>query len=186
MKAFIIHGAYGNPDENWIPYLKKELENIRLEVIAPKFPTPENQSLENWMKVFSEYTDKFDDETIIVGHSIAPAFILAVLENAKLTIRAAFFVAGFASRLGNPDFDGINRTFLERKFDWNRIKKNCKKFYLIYSDNDPYVPYPKTEELSEKLGVEPILVKCAGHFNEKAGYKKFELLFKMIKKDVGR
>jgi predicted alpha/beta hydrolase family esterase len=42
---FIIHGSYGNPDENWFPWLKKELEQEGHKVFVPKFPTPEDQSL---------------------------------------------------------------------------------------------------------------------------------------------
>ena len=52
---FIIHGAYGNPEENWIPWLKTELERLGCNVSAPRFPTPENQSLENWTKIFNKY-----------------------------------------------------------------------------------------------------------------------------------
>ena len=53
--VFIIHGAYGSPDENWIPWLKKELDKPGCEVYAPKFPTPENHNLDSWSKVFSGY-----------------------------------------------------------------------------------------------------------------------------------
>ena len=49
---FLIHGAYGNPNENWFPWLKKQLENKRNKVIIPTFPTPEGQTLENWNKIF--------------------------------------------------------------------------------------------------------------------------------------
>ncbi len=38
--AFIIHGSYGNPEENWIPWLKRELQQYNFDVIvrelAPK------------------------------------------------------------------------------------------------------------------------------------------------------
>lgn len=38
--VIIIHGAYGNPEENWFPWLKKELEKLDCRVFVPKFPTP--------------------------------------------------------------------------------------------------------------------------------------------------
>ena len=49
--AIIIHGTYGNPDENWFPWLKIELEKIGYQVYVPTFPTPENQNLEAWLKI---------------------------------------------------------------------------------------------------------------------------------------
>ena len=52
---------------------------------------------------------------------------------------------------------------------------------MFRSDNDPYVPLEKAQELAKHLGVDVIIVKNAGHFNEKAGYTKFELLLENIR-----
>ena len=37
---FIIHGTEGYPEENWFPWLKKELEQKGHIVFVPQFPTP--------------------------------------------------------------------------------------------------------------------------------------------------
>jgi hypothetical protein len=39
---FIIHGSYGYPEENWFPWLKKELSKLGHRVFVPKFPIPAN------------------------------------------------------------------------------------------------------------------------------------------------
>jgi len=182
--VFIIHGAYGYPGENWFPWLKSGLEKLGCQVFVPKFPTPEGQSLENWLKVFDDYRRYLDKDTIVVGHSLGPAFLLNVIEKLDTPIRAAFFVAGFVGLLGNSVFDEINKSFVDRAFDWKKIKQNCQKFYIFHSDNDPYVPLGKAEELARNLGTEVILVKNAGHFNEKAGYIKFDLLLEKIKSEL--
>ena len=178
---FIIHGAYGSPEENWIPWLKSELEKLGCRVFVSKFPTPENQTLENWLKVFENYKQYLDEDSIVIGHSLGPAFILSALESVDRKIKSAFFIAGFISFLNNPDFDTINKTFVDKKFDWEKIKKNCKNFYIFHSDNDPYVPLEKAEELAKNLGTDVILVKGAGHFNTESGYDKFEQLLEMVK-----
>ena len=178
---FIIHGAYGNPDENWIPWLKSELEKIDCHVFIPSFPTPDNQSLENWEKVFEKYNDDINENTIFVGHSLGPAFILSILEKLNKPIKACFFVSGFLEALGNPDFDDINKTFVEKNFDWPTIKQNCKNFFVYHSDNDPYVPISSAQNLANNLEVEPVIVKGAGHFNADARYQEFELLLSEIK-----
>lgn len=185
MKAFIIHGSYGHPRENWFPWLKAELEKQGFEVFAPTFPTPEGQSLEAWMKVFEAFLPKVDCETVFVGHSLGPAFVLNVLERLDTPVKACFFVSGFVGTLNNPEFDELNNSFVNREFDWKKIKKNGGKFFMFHSDNDPYVPMEKALELSEKLGIEPIVVKDAGHFNEKAGYVEFPLLLEKIKEFAG-
>ena len=181
MNTIIIHGSFGSPEENWFPWLKAELEGLGVKVFAPAFPTPEGQNLDVWMKAFEEYKQYLDADSILVGHSLGSAFILNVLEQLNTPVKAAFFVAGFVGSLENPKFDELNRSFAYMRFDWERIKKNCGQFFVFYSDNDPYVPQEKAEELARNLGVEPILVKGAGHFNENAGYTRFELLLERIK-----
>ncbi|MGV8162737.1 MAG: RBBP9/YdeN family alpha/beta hydrolase [Candidatus Nanoarchaeia archaeon] len=182
--VFIIHGSYGNPRENWFPYLKQKLEKESCKVFIPKFPTPENQSLENWKTIFNKYKKHLNETTIVVGHSIGVAFLLNILEQENKKINSAFFVAGFTGSLNNKEFDKINKSFADKKFNWKKIKNNCQEFFVFHSDNDPYVPLTKAEELAKNLDVKVILVKNAGHFNESSGYKKFDLLLEKIKKQV--
>jgi predicted alpha/beta hydrolase family esterase len=182
--VFLIHGSYGSPDGNWFPWLKSELGKSGCSVHVPTFPTPARQSLENWLHVFKKYEGFVNRDTVFVGHSLGPAFILAVLEGLQRPVKAAFFVAGFVSKLDNPDFDVINRTFVDRDFDWAGIKRNCRKFYLYASDNDPYVPLGKSGELADKLGHGLKIVKNAGHFNEEAGYLQFGMLLRDIEEAI--
>lgn len=177
----IVHGTGGNPNGNWFPWLKSELEKLGCRVFVPKFPTPENQSLPNWLDVFNGYEQYLDEDSIVVGHSIGPAFLLSVLEKLNHPIKAAFFVAGFTGLLNNSRFDELIKTFVTKSFNWITIKKNCNKFYVINSENDPYVPIEDGKTLAEKLGTELISLKNAGHINEEAGYKEFSFLLDKIK-----
>jgi uncharacterized protein len=174
--AFIIHGAYGNPQENWFPWLAMELEYQGFNVYAPKFPTPEKQSLEEWYAVLKSYSSHVNEQTIMIGHSLGPSFILTVLERINTPIKSCFFVAPFIGLLNNPDFDKINKTFVEKDFDWEKINSNCKKFNLYSSDDDPYVPLEKGKFLSAKLNTELNIVSHAGHFNKSSGYLSFPKL----------
>jgi len=45
--AIILHGTMGSPEGNWFPWLKSQLEND-YNVYVPQFPTPENQTKDNW------------------------------------------------------------------------------------------------------------------------------------------
>ncbi|MBU0706524.1 alpha/beta hydrolase [Patescibacteria group bacterium] len=176
--VFIIHGVSGYPEENWFPWLKKELEARGHNVIVPQFPTPENQTLKSWFKTLEEYKEFITPSTLFVGHSLGVPFVLNIIE--KQPIKAAFLVSGFVGKAGN-DFDDSMKTFAQKTFDWEQIKKNCKNLVVFHSDNDPYIKLKKAQELAEHLGVKVNLVKGAGHFNAAAGYDTFDLLLKKIK-----
>lgn len=178
--VFIIHGAYGNPDENWFPWLKNELEKRGIEVFVPTFPTPEGQNLENWLNTFEEYKSQVNEKTIFVGHSLGPAFILNILEGSEQPVLAAFFVSGFTGLLEISEFDNINKTITDRDFDYSKIKRNCKDFFIYNSDNDPYVPLDKGRQLADNLGGKLTIINNGGHINAEAGYSGFSLLLKDI------
>lgn len=175
--VFIVHGADGHPEENWFPWLKNQLEQKGYQVFVPKFPTPENQTLDQWMKVLDQYIEHINKDTIFVGHSLGVPFILNVLE--KHRVNAAYLVAGFTGLAGNH-YDPSMKTFAQREFKWDSIRANCDKFVVFHADNDPYIDLGKGKELADNLGVELNIVNGAGHFSEAAGYTEFDELLAAI------
>ncbi|MDP3765948.1 MAG: alpha/beta hydrolase [Nanoarchaeota archaeon] len=179
MNFFIIHGVYANPETNWFPWLKNKLEGQGYEVTVPKFPTPLDQSLESWFRVFSQYENKINEETILIGHSLGAAFILNYLEKTSKKIKAAILAAGFHKLLGGQ-YDEINKTFVDKQFNWDKIRQSCGRFFVFASDNDEYIPLEIGEELAKNLNAELNVVHGGGHLNKKAGYDDFPLLLETI------
>ncbi|MFH0867777.1 MAG: alpha/beta hydrolase [Candidatus Woesearchaeota archaeon] len=182
----IIHGSYGNPNHNWFPWLKEELEKLNCRAFVPEFPTPKNQNLNTWLNIFKNYETYLDENSILVGHSIACAFILSILEKINIKIKASFLVAGFIGPLGNEYYDSISKTFTQKEFNWGKIKSNCSNFFVYSSDNDPHVQLSKGHEIAKNLDSKLILVKNAGHFNTQSSYTKFELLLDDIKRVISK
>lgn len=181
-RVFIFHGAHGNPLRNWFPWLKEELEKIGCEVFIPQFPTPKGQSLDAWLEAFRPFEQYIDEDTIFVGHSLGANFILNLLEKLDKKVKASFLVAGFASPVHDPadKVNTINKSFYNKKFDWNKIKGNSRYIYQINSDNDPYVTIEAAEKISKPLGITLTVIEGGGHFNEESGYSKFPALLDMI------
>lgn len=173
----LVHSTGGSPDETFFPWLRKELEKKECKVYAPQFPPPEKQSLQTWMEAFEPYWKYVNEETCFVGRSIGPAFILRLLEKAEIKIKAAFLIAGFCSELGLPQFKPLISTFVDKPFDWQKIRSGCGSFFVYNSDNDRYVPLEKGWELAKNLGCEVTVVKGADHFY----FKKFPQLLKDVK-----
>ncbi|MBU1151526.1 alpha/beta hydrolase [Patescibacteria group bacterium] len=174
-RFFIIHGVGGHPGENWFPWLKSELEKQGEEVIIPQFPTPKNQTLDNWLKVMENY--EITPDSTLIGHSLGVPFVLNLIE--KHPVKSAYLVAGFYGIAGN-EFDESMKTFAQRDFDWEKIRQNCKDFTVFHSDNDPYIKIEKAYELADKLHITPQILKGAGHINSSAGYNSFQELLDAI------
>ncbi|MBN1258684.1 serine hydrolase family protein [Candidatus Peregrinibacteria bacterium] len=177
--AFIFHGTGGYPEENWFPWMKRELTKLGYRVFVPQFPTPHNQTPEKWFEVFKEYEKYYNSETILIGHSLGGAFLLRVLEKYDVKIKAAFLVAAPVGVLPIKNLL-TDKPFIEKPFDWDMIKSRVEKFAVFHSDNDPYVSLGNGQELAKKLGVDLTFVPNAGHFNKTAGYTEFKLLLDKI------
>jgi predicted alpha/beta hydrolase family esterase len=177
----IIHGTGGKPDGNWFPWLRTELAAQGYEAIAPTFPTIEGQTLENWRKAFHEQVGPVSANLILIGHSIGAGFILNLLETASQPVLGSFFVAGFIGKIGLPEYDALNASFVCRNFNWQAIRKNLGYACILHSDKDLYVDISKAEELSQQLQVPVTLVPGAGHFNYESGYYTFPLLLEQLK-----
>jgi hypothetical protein len=175
---FIIHGVEGHPGENWFPWLKSELEKLGHKVIVPQFPTPEGQTLDNWLATLKNYEADLTPETILIGHSLGGCFILNILEHTR--VKAAYLVAPVFGILGNS-FDKGMKTFAQHEFNWPTILKNCPHFEIFHSDNDPYIKLEKAQDLGRHLNTPVTLIPSGGHFNQSAGFTKFEKLLEKIK-----
>ena len=183
MNFLIIHGSFGSKDGNWFPWLKEELEKLGHTVYLPQFPVgKDNQTLDSWTNTIEDLNIPFGGDLIVIAHSIGPSFTLSLLE--KYGCKACFFVSGFLTLLGNEEYDYVNKTFVTREFEWEKIKQNCSKFVLYHGDNDPYVPLETAKEFAGKVGVELKVIENGGHLNEESGYTQFPQLLEDIKEVI--
>ncbi|MCX6816413.1 MAG: alpha/beta hydrolase [Candidatus Beckwithbacteria bacterium] len=182
MNVFIFHGTMGSPEANWFPWLERELKSLGIEVFVPKFPTPEGQSLENWLKAFEPYQDKVNGETVFVGHSMGPGFFLRLLERRTSPIKTAILAAPFDGFIGEEPYDTLNKTFIDHPFDFVKIKQNCHQFVVMVGDDDPYVAIKFPQRIADNLGVKLQIIKGGKHLNSEAGYTKFPEALEEIKK----
>lgn len=177
--ALILHGTGNDSEDNWFPWLKKELEKRRYKVWVPDLPQAHNPNLERYNKLIFENWE-FDEDSIIIGHSSGAFAILGILEKLpkNLVIEKAILVSGFVSDLG---FRAINELFL-RPLDYSKIKGKVKKFVLIHSDDDPYVPVWHGRVLKEKLGEGAKLVIMSGqkHFSTSTYGGKYRRFIELL------
>lgn len=180
--VFIFHGTGGHPKENWFPWLKKELENLGYNIYIPQFPKADKPLLAPWLKELEKYTDKINEDTILIGHSLGGLFLLRVLEQLTQPVKAAIFVGASVGVKPIKFYDGDYKFSDGFNFNWNKIKSNARQFVAFHSDTDPYVSLGNGEELAERLGIQLTFIPNAGHFNKSAGYIQFEKLLDEVNK----
>ena len=84
MNCIIIHGANKKDEEkikkgfptqnkrNWIPWIKKRLEEKEIETFTPLMPKSWNPEYAEWKEEFEKLP--LNEETILIGHSAGGAF----------------------------------------------------------------------------------------------------------------
>ncbi len=199
MKYLIMHGAYLSAKEKWFDWLKNEIEEVGGEVIFEKFPVDSyeevtnigsdkiseyvpKQSLNTWDDFFTtNILPKVNDEPFVfIGHSIAPVFMLHMLQKYSIKLAGAIFVAPFFDIPYNSEtwqFYPVNKTFYSYDFDFSKIQSQLGKSYVVYGDDDPYVPQTEPPLFAAKLGSEVHVVKGGGHCG--SIFKEFPLVLQL-------
>lgn len=185
MQYLIMHGSYGSPEENWFRWLEKEFISRGHQVILEQFPVddwqrvndigPDKISAYSAVQSLSVWEDFFitavlpkiqAKPTIFIGHSIAPIFILHMLQKYDFHLTGAIFVAPFFDIPDRPEiwqFYPVNHTFYNYDFDFEKIKSQLGKSFVVYGDDDPYVPATEPPLFAAKLGSTISVVQGGGH-----------------------
>ncbi len=193
MKFVLFHGAFGSPGSNWLPELKDKLESLGQEAIAPAFPVDSwehitrlgpkapsaRQNLTNWFLEFDRIYKTFHkgEKLCFIGHSLGPLFILHIVEKYNIKLDCAIFVCPFFDTLHKSwQIDHVNKSFYKTDFNMKKLKKLIPVSYVLYSNDDPYVPQKYSREFGNVLGSSMISLKRAGHMNDEVNLNDFPLI----------
>lgn len=185
-KVFIIHGWGGSPEQDWLQWLKKELESREFKVEVPNMPDSMKPKIESWVSKLSKVVGEPDKETYFVGHSVGCQAIIRYLEQLpeNVKIGGIIFVAGWFN-LKDETWDEdytkeIANPWINTQIDFEKVKQHTNKFIDIASNNDPYVPLSDINIFKEKLGAEIIMIGDKGHICEESGVKELPVVLNKL------
>jgi predicted alpha/beta hydrolase family esterase len=163
-KALILEAWYNKPDDNWYPWLKKELEKKGYEVLLPDLPDQrtDHPSLAKQIK-FIDGLHFLDKDTVVIGHSLGAVLGMRLGEVYKF--KKLITVAGW-------DYNDLcegHKLFWKTTMQHKKIKKNVREIYCIGSDNDPYYTKIAFEDTANRLGGKFVFIKGKSHFSQKSG-----------------
>ncbi len=168
-EVFIVHGLHGWPNGGWRTWLMQELDKKEIYPCSLPMPKTDNPICEEWVEEMTRVVEQNkDNEIYLVGHSLGSTAILRFLEKTEVkSVKGVVLVSGPIKPVGSGNLND----FLEKPFDFEKIKKNADHFLVIHGDNDPIVPFEHAQILSKELGCELVSVKDGGHLNGSAGWK---------------
>ncbi len=176
MRAFIVHGWGGSPEQAWFPWLAERLTARGMEAHILAMPDTEHPQADAWVEHLHQEIGDADAQTVLIGHSCACPAILRYLEElaAGQTIGGAVFVSAFIHDLG-PGYEAVHN-FVDRPFDWDRIAAACPRMVIINSQDDPSVPITNAFTLHDALPFADLqILRTGGHLGHSDGCTRLPL-----------
>ncbi len=185
LRAFIIHGWDGYPEEGWFPWAKRELEKLGYDVSVPHMPHAEHPSITDWVSHLQTLLSKPDEQTILIGHSIGCQTIMRYLEQLPddIKVNQVLFVAGWFTlvNIGDLSSQSIAKPWLETPINFEKVLTHTAKFTAILSTDDPVVPFEQNKLLFEKNLQAQILVTTGGHLGGSDQITELPILLQLVK-----
>lgn len=160
-RVIIIHGWGDDPTQGWIDWLAGQLESRGIEAIAPAMPNSRRPDFEDWLRVVSGVVGEFDEQTVLIGHSLGCFILLRFLERyhgagrlGKLILIAGFIVPA----------DPKHQARFEPTPDFAHIRSHIQQIFCIYSNDDHVVLPSRSKALHDKLGGQLVLDAGKRHF----------------------
>ncbi|MFZ2545045.1 MAG: leucine--tRNA ligase [Candidatus Saccharimonadales bacterium] len=133
----ILHGYTGRSDKNFIPKLKADLEAMGYVVQAPQLPNTDNP-VESEQVGYALENCTYDENTIIIGHSLGGAVAMKVVEKLDHPIRDLILVAPVVEAQFRPnDYDRPFLNAFEFTYDYELIKSKTNR-RVVLSDTQEH------------------------------------------------
>ena len=179
-KVIIIHGNSGSkPTDNWIPYVKQELEKAGITVLAPEFPDNDLARASIWLPYL--HMLKADENTILVGHSSGAIASMRFAEKNK--VLGTILIGSYYTDLGfeKKKLSG----YFDEPWDWEAIKNHQLWVIQFASTDDPWIPIQEPRYVRDHLGSEYHEFNNQGHFGGDYNKQTFPELVEAIKHKLG-
>lgn len=176
-KIILIHGnGGGKASDNWLPFVKKQLENFGISVIARDFPDNDLARYSYWIPFLKDEL-KADKDTVIVGHSSGAVCAMRFAE--KYPLLGSVLVGACYTDLGfeKEKLSG----YYDAPWDWASIRKNQKWIIQFASTDDRWIPISEARHISEQLKTEYYEFSDRGHFGGDQEVKEFKECVAVLK-----
>ncbi len=178
-KAIFIPGnGGGTPKDNWFPYLKNELENLNVKVIASDFPDNDLARAKYWLPFIKRLGA--DENTILIGHSSGSVAAMRFAEDNK--ILGSILVGSYHTDIGDEKEKASG--YFDKPWDWDKIKQHQEWIIQFSSTDDPWIPIEEPRFIHEKLKTDYHEFTDKGHFGGDYYKPEFPELLEALKEKL--
>lgn len=165
-RAVLAHCWTGHPQSGWYPSWQSKMAAHDVRTRIPELPQTDTPNAHEWLAAFTAAVSDPDEKTVLVGHSLGCATVLAYLETLPLDVRLAgvVLVAPFSRPLNIAVIDG----FHEQGFDWQRLCARAEPKRVVFGARDAYLVDRLQEEcrhFSAVWGADVLLLAQGDHFS---------------------
>lgn len=175
----LIHSYNADTLQGFAISVEKICKENNIKYIAPQFPIRQDASYDSWENVMNQY-NVFDEDTIVIAHSLGTQFILKYLAQKNIQIKKYISVAGFVNYTGRKDLEETLHKFKVNENEFEMCKTLIKNRISIYSDNDALNSVQNLEGYANKLNAKKVLLKNQAHFSPKDGIAEIKELNEFI------
>ena len=156
----ILHGYTGRNDKNFIPWLKHELEQRGAKVQAPQLPNTDNPTEVEQVQYVLDHV-QFDENTVLIGHSLGGLVAMRVLEKLPHKIHHLVLVApSVLPQFYDKDYEidaatGERKRFIDHfsyDFDFGKISSQAVHKTILQDNNDSESRKPSMRYIAENIG----------------------------------
>ena len=146
----LLHGFNGSSQGVFFPWLKNELQKRGAKCQIPDLPNPSAPTEAEQVQYVLDNC-KFDENTVLFGHSLGCAVAMKVLEKLDKKIAGLVMAGGFTT----PDFKDKERPFhntFNWNFDYKKIKSRVEFIKILSDPNDYAIRQERGRMLQNDLG----------------------------------
>ncbi len=156
----ILHGYTGRNDKNFIPWLKHELEQRGAKVQAPQLPNTDNPTEVEQVQYMLDHV-QFDENTVLIGHSLGGLVAMRVLEKLPHKIHHLILVAPTVlPQFYDKDYEidaatGERKRFIDHfsyDFDFDKISSQAVHKTILQDNNDSESRKPSMRYIADNIG----------------------------------
>lgn len=180
--AIILHGMSADLDVCFGIKLKEDLKKLGYQIYEPKFVLHPNITLKAWEGEMDKFKDAFNNDALLVCHSLGTMFILKYLTKNKLSCKLLITVAG--GTVEDPEDCKIPYLlpFLPQQDEFKWARNHCKNRYSIFNKDDDIWRAQDIAFYNKALKSIPVELPYGEHFGRKSGVKEIPEIIDIVKK----